>query len=219
MALTDYSSLQASIGDWLNRADLTQQIPDFISLAEATLNKVLRSTWMVQTASLSVNAAAQRVAMPADVLEPIYCQILASAVSPLEQCSPQQLMMLRRARLKTAAVPRFYAIIGRNIELAPSAASATTLELNYYQRIPALTSGNTTNWLLTQDPDIYLYTSLMHAAPFLQDEQRQAVMETLVSKQIALAVQRNDTATFASIKTPGFSLDSPSDVSKLPPVQ
>ena len=32
MALTTYSGLKASIADWLNRSDLTNQIDDFIGL-------------------------------------------------------------------------------------------------------------------------------------------------------------------------------------------
>ena len=47
MAITTYAELQTAIGDWLNRADLDQKIPDFIRLAESTLNDVLRSADMV----------------------------------------------------------------------------------------------------------------------------------------------------------------------------
>ena len=34
MPLTTYDELKASIADFLNRSDLTNAIPDFISLAE-----------------------------------------------------------------------------------------------------------------------------------------------------------------------------------------
>ena len=33
MALATYDNIAASIADWLNRSDLTDQIPDFITLA------------------------------------------------------------------------------------------------------------------------------------------------------------------------------------------
>ncbi len=38
MAITTYTELQAAIASWLNRGDLTAQIPDFIALAEADIN-------------------------------------------------------------------------------------------------------------------------------------------------------------------------------------
>jgi hypothetical protein len=45
----------------------------------------------------------------------------------------------------------------------------------YYAKITSLSDGNTTNWLLTKAPDVYLYGALTHAAPFLMDDQRIAV--------------------------------------------
>jgi hypothetical protein len=34
MAITTYSELKTAVADWLNRADLTSVIPDFIALAK-----------------------------------------------------------------------------------------------------------------------------------------------------------------------------------------
>ena len=42
MALGNYTELQASIADFLNRSDLTLVIPDFITMAEADMNRTLR---------------------------------------------------------------------------------------------------------------------------------------------------------------------------------
>ena len=43
MAIGTYSELQSSIASFLARDDLTTQIPDFISLAEARMSRELRS--------------------------------------------------------------------------------------------------------------------------------------------------------------------------------
>ena len=58
------------------------------------------------------------------------------------------------------------------IELVPAPADDIEIEMVYYGKIPALTSINTTNWLLTRAPDIYLYGALTHAAPFLKNDAR-----------------------------------------------
>ena len=42
MALSNYTGLKASIADFLNRDDLTAVIPDFITLAEAQINRDIR---------------------------------------------------------------------------------------------------------------------------------------------------------------------------------
>ena len=97
MAITNYGELRTAIGDWLNRADLDQKIPDFIRLAESTLNDVLRSADMV-TQTTSVTITSGRADLPADALELVYAQVAATEDEPLEQVTPQQLTMLRRTR-------------------------------------------------------------------------------------------------------------------------
>lgn len=210
MAITTYAELQTAIGDWLNRADLDQKIPDFIRLAESTLNDVLRSADMV-TQSTSVSIASGRADLPEDALEIVYAQVAGAEDEPLEQITPQQLTMLRRTRTRDAANPRFFAIIGRKIAVTPTPTSGS-LDIDYYQRIPALTSSNTTNWLLTDAPHMYLYTSLLHATPFLMDDARYAVFNNTVSQQVMAAVKSNTTLSLDDMKTGGFSLSAPTDV-------
>lgn len=41
--INDYATLQAAIADELARADLTAAIPNFIQLAEADLNRQVRT--------------------------------------------------------------------------------------------------------------------------------------------------------------------------------
>ena len=133
MTITTYSGLKTAIADWLNRADLDQKIPEFIRLAESTLNDVLRSADMVAR-STSVTITSGRATLPADALEVVYAQVASSDDEPLEQITPQQLTMLRRTRTRDAANPRFFAIIGRDIVVTPTPASGS-LDLDYYQRI------------------------------------------------------------------------------------
>jgi hypothetical protein len=188
MALSTYADLKAAVADWLTRADLEQQIPDFIKLAEATLNKVLRSSRMTANAAVSVAANTRRASAPTDMLEPIYVQLAADEDYPLEQVSPEQLTVLRRSRMRATGMPRFYAVVGRWIEVAPTPAVQTTLDVAYYQTIPSLPAAGDSNWLLTYDPDLYLYTTLLHAAPFLQDEGRASLFGNLLAQQVAAAV-------------------------------
>ncbi len=210
MAITTYAELQTALGDWLNRADLDQKIPDFIRLAESTLNDVLRSADMV-TQSTSIPITSGRATLPADALEIVYAQVASSEDEPLEQITPQQLTMLRRTRTRNAANPRFYAIVGRDIVVTPTPASGS-LDLDYYQRLPVLSDSNTTNWLLTDSPHIYLYTSLLHATPFLMDDARYAVFNNTVSQQVMAAVRSQQTLALDDMKMAGFSLSAPTDV-------
>lgn len=211
MGVSTYTELKASIADWLNRADLTAMIPDLVTLAESTLNRVMRNTRMVTTASLT--ATTKTVACPTDMLEPLLLEVTTGG-APLEQVNIDQLVALRRHRTRTAGPPKFFALIGRNIELAPAPAASTGLTLAYYQSIPALAS-NETNWLLTYHPDLYLYTALLHAAPYLKDDARVAVFGSMLTQQVQAAIAQNTVATFDLGKTPGSSMDTPSDPARV----
>jgi len=210
MAITTYAELKTAIADWLNRADLDQKIPDFIRLAESTLNDVLRQADMV-TQSTGITITSGRAALPADALEVVYAQVASTEDEPLEQISPQQLTMLRRTRTRDAANPRFFAIIGRQIVVTPTPSSGS-LDIDYYQRIPALTDSNTTNWLLDDAPHVYLYTSLLHATPFLMDDARYQVFQNTVSQQVMASVKSQQTLALDDMKSAGFSLSAPTDI-------
>lgn len=214
MAITSYSTLKTAIADWLNRADLDQQIPDFIALAESTLSDVLRSSFMVTSSTVALTAG--KATLPATALEIVYSQVASTPNEPLEQITPQQLLMLRRARTKSASNPRFFAVVGRELLVTPSPAGALSLDLNYYQKIPALSDGSPTNWLLTEAPHVYLYTSLLHATPFLMDDARYAVFQNTVSQQVMSAVRSSQTLSFDDVRTAGFSLKAPSDMNMNP---
>lgn len=208
MAITTYSELKTAIADWLNRADLTEKIPDFISLAESTLNNVLRSPKMIATANVTYSANDPSFNLPSDALELVF----VNTSSPMEQVSVQQLILLRRNRFHLSGTPKFFSVLGTEALMAPIPSTGATIEVMYYGKIPALTDSNTTNWLLTNNPDIYLYTALMHAAPYLNDDARLAVFNNLISQSIAAAVTKNQVIQFDG-RTPGFSLNSPADVS------
>ena len=68
-------------------------------------------------------------------------------------------------------IPDYYTIEGTSIQLLPTPDATYTLQLNYFQDIPALAaladSGN--NWLLLAHPDVYLYATLQIASPYLMD--------------------------------------------------
>jgi hypothetical protein len=72
--------------------------------------------------------------------------------------------------------------------------------LTYYATIPALSVSNTTNWLLTDSPDLYLYGALLQAAPYLQDDQRISTWGTLYERclnDLKVSDERSRMATSA----------------------
>jgi len=165
--ITNYATLQSTIADYLNRADLTSQIQTFIQFVEADLNTRLRCREMIINATAVSDS--EFVALPLDWLEAINMMIVGGQ-SPLRYITPDDADTINRAQTYTST--RFYSMTTGVIELVPPPTDDITIDMVYYGKIPALSATNTTNWLLTKAPDVYLYGALSHAAPFLMDDAR-----------------------------------------------
>jgi hypothetical protein len=86
--------------------------------------------------------------------------------------SGTQMDEFRFGTSNVAGQPRYFTIFGDEIELAPTPDQNYTIEMVYRKNVPALTSDNTTNWLLTLAPDMYLYGCLLESAPYIKEDGR-----------------------------------------------
>jgi hypothetical protein len=182
MTITSYSTLQSAVSDFLNRDDLTSAIPTFIRLAESRIDRDLRH-WRMEkrsTAQLDV----QYSAIPADFLQPIRLQITDGPTSEVAPISTAQMLQMRGDRSNLVGRPTNYALTAGGLELYPTPDSTYNASMVYYSRVPALSGSNTTNWLLTEAPDVYLYGALVHTAPYLKDDARIQIWEALFAQGI-----------------------------------
>ena len=183
MALSTYAELKTSIGDWLNRSDLTNAIPDFISLAEAQVERTLRTRQMIVRANASFDA--QYGAVPADFLETKSLKLTSTnPQTPLQFLSIDALDN-EAANYTASAKPKFFGVVGGQFRLVPVPDATYTTELTYYAKLTKLSSTVTTNWLLASSPDIYLYGALLQAAPYLQDDARIQVWSSLYDRAMS----------------------------------
>ncbi|MFZ9767193.1 MAG: phage adaptor protein [Candidatus Limnocylindrus sp.] len=195
MALTTYSALTSAIEDFLLRPDLTATIPTFVELAEARLNRDLRVRQMIKRSQASLDT--QFTLLPTDFLEAQNFEIVSTA--PTYSLEPVTLQTVDRYRSATAAPgrPKVFAVAGNTLEVAPSPDATYTGELVYYSKIPALSVSNASNWLLLQAPDVYLYGSLLHSAPYLRDDERVALWSSLYNEAVGALKLNNERSTFA----------------------
>ena len=195
MAITTYAELKSSIANWLNRDDLTSVIPDFISLTEAGINRDLRHYKMINRVDATLDS--RYVQMPADWLETVRFGITSGTTYRLELISRDDMLEYRQNTSDIAGIPKFYANIGDTIEVFPTPAAEYQMQLQYYAKTPALSDSNTTNWLLTDAPDIYLYGSLIQAAPYLNDDARAETWAALYSAAMQSMQKASDDTRFA----------------------
>ncbi|MNJ22494.1 hypothetical protein D3C77_168650 [compost metagenome] len=182
MSITNYSDLQASVASWLNRGDLTANIPDFITLGESQLSRDLKARQMEAKTTLSTVAGVNSVALPTDMLGMRRFQVSGTYNQPLSYRSPDEQSI--DFADNSSGQPIVFTVIGENAELAPIPDAVYALELTYRQRIPALSISNPTNWLLANWPDAYLFASLIAATPFIMNDERLPVWAQLYKQVV-----------------------------------
>ena len=183
MAITTYAELQTATANWLDRSDLTDRIPEFIELAEANFNRVIRQPDMI-TKNDSFSIAGRYTTLPTDTLEIVRIVLDLQPVIVLEYMTPEELSE-RRITLTGTGKPYYFTTIGgsaNQLEVLRSPDDTYTASIIYYTRIPALADG--TNWLLTNHPDIYLFGALVEAEPYLKNDERMPMWTSRLDKAL-----------------------------------
>jgi len=179
MSLTTYAGMQAAIADWLSRSDLSISIPYFISLAEIRFNRDLRLNAQDSTNSGTLSGGS--IAIPDDLVDLKRITITRNGEShDLRYVSPED---FDNYSPKTG-YPFVYTSFTNNYQVAPGPDSNYPFTLFYSARFPALATAGT-NWLLVNAPDVYLYASLLEAAPFLRDDGRIMMWQQAYQSSVA----------------------------------
>ncbi|WP_179400685.1 phage adaptor protein [Burkholderia guangdongensis] len=166
LSFDSYDDLQATIAAYLQRTNLTAQIPVFIQLAEVKLRATIdtmeaqfTNDWLIQPAQGS-----NVVALPTD------CASIANVIygcKKLEYTSVENL----------STDPQRYgrgewSTLGNNLYLQTYVDGVKLLVVNYFRTIQPLSEANPSNWLLEDWPNVYLYAVLVEAAKYLMDDER-----------------------------------------------
>lgn len=194
IVLTTYTGLKDAIAKWLNRTDLTDQIPAFIRLVEVQIARTLRRT----TRRATVSIIGEAFTLPATMAEPRSIHLVSGSAHqdlPIYIVTPEMLAEVRASNGATAGRPRYASVIGRDLVFAPAPDRDYTAEIVYFEALVPLSSTNTSNVVLTEAPDAYLYGALKEAAPFLEHDERIAMWETKYNtaiEQLTAAREREE---------------------------
>jgi len=170
MAISNYSELKSAIADWLDRTDLTDSIPDFITLAETRHRRDFKLRRMETRVTANTVADTEYYNLPDNFVAMRNIQLNTNPKTALEYLTPEQMDRIYAGSNK--GKPKAYSIIGDNIQLRPLPDSAYEIEMLYYKYFTPLSDSNTTNDMLTYHPDVYLYGALVEAEPYLQNDKR-----------------------------------------------
>lgn len=188
MALDTYTNLQASVAKWLNRKDLADQIPDFIRLAEADMNRLLDCRQMVET--MTVTLSGEDFYLPCDFAGVLSFRLNGLPTTRLDYVTPADLdACFGKGR------PIRYTITDR-IVLDPEPDGNYEARIRYRKRVPALSAANRCNWVLDKHPDAYLAGAVMNGFLYLEDDARAATWARKFSAAIDAINEDDKTQAF-----------------------
>jgi len=164
MAFTSYSELQTAIGQWLKRSDRAAVIPDYIKLAETRIKTLVRLRVMETEVDLSTTQGSDVIAIPNDFKSPIALWI--ADINPREQL--EQLLPQSMPYNTVSNRPMYWCVDGRNLRFQTPANQVYPIKLRYQQHF-GLSDTTTSNYLLEDYPDVYLFGAMVEALNDVQD--------------------------------------------------
>lgn len=162
-----YATLQTDIADYLQRTDLTAKIPSFIALAETSMFREIN----IKDIQTAVDLTGEYLTLPVDFGSVVRLTTTVGATeSTLDYISPVD----RRSDRHVGS----YGFENGKIRVY---GGITSVRLYYTPVIAPLSVSVTTNWLLDNAKDLYLYASALEGAKYLRDETEAAALGGMVS--------------------------------------
>ena len=175
MSIANYTELQTYLALLLTRegdADVTTYIPDFIKMAEVDLNLNLYARELVASVDINPSPTNKYVPLPAGFMSVI--SFTDNFGTPMQELTMEEIESLRYSNVDGST--NRYALTSR-IEFDRTAPASLVYPMTYWKRLDLATDA--TNDILTNYPNLYVYTAAIHAAPFINDDKRIQTWATL----------------------------------------
>lgn len=189
--MTTYALLQADIASWTARTDMGGQLATFIRIAEADISRAVRVSEQETAITLSLTSGANYTAtLPTGFLGFKHVFVSGSINPTAQYLPPSQFHVLKNtpqdAFNALSGGSFVYTIEDNSVKgyASPGSTTAITLDTSYVKRFDALSDTNTTNWLLTNHYDIYIYATLKVTWDFIDETEQIAKYQGLLDRAI-----------------------------------
>ena len=164
VAFDSFDGLVAGVNEWMDREDLTGNVPQFIALLEDDM--IVRLSPLFNETTTSVMATDGQGALPSDLGRIVR---VSYRTGQRERFLPQQTASMGFEVLDDTE-PSAYSIESGELRLWPQVSATVTIV--YQPDLQRLTSTTQTNDLLLKFPSLYFFGALMFANGFVADDQR-----------------------------------------------
>lgn len=186
MSLATYTDLQAAIAAELGRSDLTGVIPDLITRFEAKARRSLKEWLRTAITATAVTADYLLPVTVSDVLSVNINDGISGAHNySMDMITKDEYQTFMESASIASSTPGqlYYPDVDvdagtTTLRFWPPATVSgpiANLKVEIVKVLPALSASQTTNALLREAPDLYLFGSCAEAAKYLQHDERIAV--------------------------------------------
>jgi hypothetical protein len=186
---TDYTTLQATIADYLARSDLKTQIPEFIRLAEDRLLRDLRIRQMIKVATAYTTAGDATVSLPSDFVAMKDLHLKGNPPQTVKFLSTSN--FFRNSHTAKSGLPSRYTLLGSEFQFAPIPDDVYTIQMVYFYKPEYLSDTNSSNLWLADTPDLLLYAALSEAEPYLMNDARLTTWASMYDRGVN-ALRKSD---------------------------
>lgn len=177
-----YATLKSNVADWLHRTDATlvNRVADFIKLGEVDLFRLIKMQAIEKSVSLTMTVGSRVLNLPTGCAE---IRALFDETNQPRERLIQYSEENTPVNTDLRAAPTYYCVTDGQLKFDCLADQAYLLTLLYVEN-QQLSDTNQTNEILEKYPDAYLYGALLHAAPYIVDDKRIGIWQSLYSKAI-----------------------------------
>jgi hypothetical protein len=209
MGFANYTELKAEIAAWLSRDDVSTSVggvDSYIDLAEAWMNRNLRTRQMTTSVgTLTVSSGV--ITHPTAWLGWKAVALMTTPIVPLQIADEAGALNYDRAN--ATDIPAKVIVRGDSSVLWPLPDSSSYVYRGiYYRKVPALNitdNGSlvTSNWVLADYPDAYLYGALLQSNARLVGDERIPLWQQGFDRAIAEIERDTERAEYGgSMLTP-----------------
>lgn len=160
--ITTYAELQTEAASILHRDDLTEEIKRSIALCEAELQAKCKLLEFETTGNVTITSGSGTLPSGLVGIRGVYWN--ASTINELEYVNTDAFNAMRN----NTGTPEFYTVTGSTLSVSPS--DTGTAVVTYMAKFTALSNSNTSNAILSNFPDAYLYGALKHVCVHTMDD-------------------------------------------------
>ena len=155
-----------------NGLEVADNIDIFIIMAEARINRVLKTREQSTRAFSPTIENSERYALPPDYRGMRIISLNSAlpnespTVSQYYFLNPEQFNI---QKCRPFSGKNYYTIIANSFQIHPIQPAGKSIELSYYQKVPTLSAQCPNNWVSDEHPDIYLSGIMAEIETFVKN--------------------------------------------------